>query len=399
MGRRLSVGMFERELGKGLFAGCTPLGISFALYLFSTAFDFLAIAPGVSFARLTGIVLLIISLLNAKSLYFGKSIAVGSLFAFMGVAILPLMVMGDPVNGINQFFSIELSVLITFLALSFPFSEKDIEIGEISLTAMGVVMCILLFTSSGAVGTEWVSDRIVVNIAGSQQDPNEFCGYYLFAVSFFAYWAVKKNHWWNFILIAVIFYCVLLTGSRGGLLANAAAMFIALAISFREVNYKMRWIVLLAVATVFLIVNLNTVLAMLPSSVAQRFLDASITGGTAEFRTHAWDDVLGSFASSDLLLQIIGHGYGATTDVTFNGLVAHNSLIEVLYTFGFLGFVCYMAIIVSGIMRAMRSRKPVWLASILAFLVLLMTLSAYSFKPFWAVLALSFMATRGKERL
>lgn len=146
MGRRLSVGMFERELGKGLFAGCTPLGISFALYLFSTAFDFLAIAPGVSFARLTGIVLLIISLLNAKNLYFGKSIAAGSLFAFMGVAILPLMVMGDPVNGVNQFFSIELSVLITFLALSFPFSEKDIEIGEISLAAMGVVMCILLFT-------------------------------------------------------------------------------------------------------------------------------------------------------------------------------------------------------------------------------------------------------------
>lgn len=204
------------RLGREYFAGCTPLGVSFALYLFSTGFDFLAIVPGVSFARLTGVLLLMISLLNAEKLFFEKSFAMGSLFGFMGVALLPLMVMGDPSRGINPFFSIELSVLIAFFALSFPFSEKDIELGEYALAAMGIVMCVLLFTSSGSVGTEWVSDRIVVNVAGSQQDPNEFCGYYIFLVSFLAYWAIKKSHWWNFLLVAVIFYCILLTGSRGG---------------------------------------------------------------------------------------------------------------------------------------------------------------------------------------
>lgn len=385
------------RLGREYFAGCTPLGVSFALYLFSTGFDFLAIVPGVSFARLTGVLLLMISLLNAEKLFFEKSFAMGSLFGFMGVALLPLMVMGDPSRGINPFFSIELSVLIAFFALSFPFSEKDIELGEYALAAMGIVMCVLLFTSSGSVGTEWVSDRIVVNVAGSQQDPNEFCGYYIFLVSFLAYWAIKKSHWWNFLLVAVIFYCILLTGSRGGLIANAVALLILLAIAFRETHRKMRWILLLAMVVALLIANLDTVLAMLPPSVAQRFLDASVSGGTAAFRTRAWHDVLDSFASSDLLLQIVGHGYGATTDVTFNGLVAHNSLIEVLYTFGILGFACYVAVVLSGILGAMRCGKVACTVAIFAFLVLLISLSAYSFKPFWAVLSLSFMAAGGKN--
>lgn len=87
---------------------------------------------------------------------------------------------------------------------------------EFAMVAVGLVMCVLLFVSPGAVGTDWVSDRVVVNIAGSQQDPNEFCGYMLFAVSLLTYTAVKRQHWWNLALVAVIFYCVLLTGSRGG---------------------------------------------------------------------------------------------------------------------------------------------------------------------------------------
>lgn len=379
---------------KAFVGDCSPLGVCFATYFFSTGFDFLAIASGVSLARLTAVALIVVCLFNARNLRFERSSACGFLFALMGVALIPLLLMDNPQSGINPFFSLELSVVIAFFALCLPFKEGDVKLCEFAMVAVGLVMCVLLFVSPGAVGTEWVSDRVVVNIAGSQQDPNEFCGYMLFAVSLLSYTAIKRQHWWNLALVAVIFYCVLLTGSRGGLIANAVAFVAAFCVGFKQTNRRMAWAVLAGVLMFAVVVNIDDVLASLPPSVAERFTGASMSGGTASFRTQAWKDVMMAYIASDPIRQLFGHGYGATTQVTFNGLVAHNSYVEVLYTFGLAGLACYLGSVSVVVVRALHaSRMPLAIA-ILAFLALLMTLSAYPFKPFWAVIAIVLMARK-----
>lgn len=381
--------------GVRVFVGdCSLLGVCFAIYFFSTGFDFLAIASGVSLARLIAVALIVVCLFNARNLRFERSSACGFLFALMGVALIPLLLMDNPQSGINPLFSLELSVVIAFFALCLPFKEGDVKLCEFAMVAVGLVMCVLLFVSPGAVGTEWVSDRVVVNIAGSQQDPNEFCGYMLFAVSLLTYTAVKRQHWWNLALVVVIFYCVLLTGSRGGLIANTVAFVAAFCVGFKQTNRRMVWAVLAGVLMFAVVVNIDEVLASLPPSVAERFTGANMSSGTASFRTQAWEDVLTAYISSDPIRQIFGHGYGATTQVTFNGLVAHNSYVEVLYTFGLAGLVCYLGSVAVAVVRALHASRMPLAITILAFLTLLMTLSAYPFKPFWAVIAIALMARR-----
>lgn len=369
----------------------TVLGTCFALYLFSTVFDFLAIVPGVSLARLTGVVLVAIALGNARHMILPKSSGVAFLFGLLFFALVVFLLMDHPEAGLNQFFSVALNALIALIASLFLITEKDYRLCGLSLCVAGALMCVLLFLSPGAVGTEWVSDRVVVNIAGSQQDPNELCGYFLFVVSALTYCAITKSRWWYLVFVAVFLYSILLTGSRGGLIANIAAVLVAFAFGFRATNRKMRWVVLLAIVSLVLVASFDSILASLPPSIASRFLEASFSGGTASFRTQAWGDVLGSFFDSSLLNQFFGHGYGSTTEVTFNGLVAHNSYIEVLYTLGLAGLVCYVGVIALAVKRAFLLKRPVVLICIVGFLALLMTLSAYSFKPFWAVLTLGFM--------
>ncbi|MDD6556647.1 MAG: O-antigen ligase family protein [Collinsella sp.] len=390
--QRRSSGIHEKI--KKAFSGCSTLGVFFAIYFFSTAFDFLAIAAGVSVSRLVALLLIAVCFANVRKLCFEISGIGWVLFGLMALGVFDLIMTPMPHTAINSMFSFELSVLIAFLALSLPFSDTDIRLCLSSLIWASFILCVLMFVSPGSVGTEWVSERVVVSIAGSQQDANEFCGYMIFAVSLLTYYAIKRWKLWNFLFVGIIFYCIMMTGSRGGLIANLAAFFAAFSVALKQTNRKMIWLVISGLLIVLVLTNIDTVLAMLPGSVAERFLGASISKGTGLERTTAWKNVLAAFGSSDLLRQFLGHGYNATIDVTFNGLVAHNSYIEVLYSFGFVGLLLYMFAVVLSAVRAWCSRRFVVVFALVGFCALLMSLSSYAFKPFWAVVALALMGTK-----
>lgn len=381
------------------FEDCSPLGLAFALYFFSTGFDFLALAAGVSISRLVALFLLVICFLNAKKLRFEISPMGWVLFALMGAGLAALLMTSAPQTMLNSMFSFELGILIAFLALSLPFSDGDVKLCRGALLVSSLTLCVLMFASPGNVGKEWVSERVVVSIAGSQQDANEFCGYMIFAISFLTYYAVKRWRLWNFLFVGVILFCVMMTGSRGGLLANLASFFVAFGVALKQTNRKITWLLIGAFISVLILANIDAVLAMLPASVAQRFLGVSMNHGTALERTQAWKNVLDAYVSSDLLRQLLGHGYDATTEVTFNGLVAHNSYIEVLFNFGIVGFLLYLLSVIFVAVRTCRARRYVEIIALIGFGVLLLSLSAYYFKPFWAIVALALMRTKDWSRV
>ena len=378
---------------KTALGNCSLLGIVFALYFFSTGFDFLAIASGISISRIFAMLLIVLCLLNAGKLRFEISATGGALFALMGVGLVPVMLMSSPQTALNPMCSFELGILIAFLALSFQFSDEDVKICGGALVVASLVLCLLMFVSPGNVGTQWVSERVVVSIGGSQQDANEFCGYMIFAISFLTYYAVKRWRLWNFIFVGVILFCILMTGSRGGLIANLAAFFISFGAALKQANKKIVWLAIAAFLVVLVLINIDTVLALLPASVAQRFVGVSLSDGTGLERTQAWENVFDAFVSSDILRQFFGHGYDSTMEVTFNGLVAHNTYIEVLYTFGFIGSLIFFIVVFLSVFRAWRACRYVEVFALIGFCVLLFSLSAYSFKPFWAVVALALMNT------
>ena len=94
-------------------------------------------------------------------------------------------------------------------------------------------MVAMMFISPGAVGTEWVSERAVVNIGGSQQDPNEFCGYLILALTFFVVSAFLSSHYILIVPACIILYAALLTGSRGGLISLVGGAICALVFGLR----------------------------------------------------------------------------------------------------------------------------------------------------------------------
>lgn len=330
----------------------TLLGAAFALYFFSTGFDFVAIAPGLSVSRIVAFMVLVVCLLNARSLRFELSLMGAVLFGLIGVGITPLLLADAPQMAINPFFSLEIILVITFLALSFSFTRRDIALCEAALVAASLILCVLMFVSPGYVSAEIVSDRVVVALGGSRQDPNEFCGYMIFAISLLTFTAITRSRWWNFLFVGLMFFCVLMTGSRGGCVANLVAFMFAVLFAFKQTNKRITWIAIGFVLFFLLLLSLDSVLSLLPPSVANRFTVAGLVGGTGSQRVTAWGGVLSSFGSSDLLHQAFGHGYGATREVTFNGLVAHNSFIEILYNFGIVGLVLYVSCIVLVIRRA-----------------------------------------------
>lgn len=371
--------------------GCSPVGVCFALYAFSTSFDFVAVFPGVSVGRVSALMLVVVLLFNLGVARFPKRPYVAFALGFLFIDLVVLLLMGSPSLGISGLMSYALNIVIFLLMAGLPATKQDCALCEWSLVLSALCMCVLMVTSPGSVGAEWTTERVVVNIAGSQQDPNQFCGYFLFAIAFCMYGALRKGRILLLVIVAFCFYSVLLTGSRGGLIACMVACLVAVAFGLRGSKHKLLYATAAAFLLVALAINLDAVLGLLPASVASRFTDVSLDSGTASLRTRAWMDVIQAYAASDPLHQLFGHGYGSTMDVTFNGLVAHNTYLEVLYSFGLFGLLLFASLIASCLSLAWRTNRCTLFAAILGFCTLLFTLTDSSSKTFWVMLTLSVM--------
>lgn len=272
----------RRGIRRILPEGITTLGVCYTMYLFSTSFDFLSVASGVSIARLTAVALVVACVLSARKMRFSFVSATAYLYLLVLCGFVGLLVLEDPASGLNPFFSLALNVTIALFALWLPFGRGDADLCERALLLSSATMCVLLFVSPGTVGSNWATDRVVVNIAGSQQDANEFCGYLIFAAGFFTYSAIRKGRWWHLAFVAVVFYAAMLTGSRGGVIAVIVAFLAAFAFGFRETGRKTGWIVAAIVLAAIVVANMDAILAMLPPSVSSRFQNIDVQGG------HGW---------------------------------------------------------------------------------------------------------------
>lgn len=376
---------------RGPFCGSTSAGVAVAIYILSLFFDFVQVVPGVSPARLSGILLIVLFLLGWRWLAFKLDLLTGMLFGLMTLAWLCLLSLPNPAAGLNECLSLCINCVIFLLVRGRRYTQEDYRLWLGALVLGGVAMATMMIVSPGAVGTEWVSERTVANIGGSQQDANEFCGYLIVAAAFFACHAFKATKYLLLVPVMLLIYVALCTGSRGGLLAVAAGVFVAVVLGWRRSGHRMTACVMAAAVLTVAALSFDAVLSLLPSSVADRFLVASLMEGSGDYRLHAWSDVLGAFTNSSLLEQLYGHGFSSTTSVTFNGLVAHNSYIEILYSCGFLGLLCYGGIWAVCLRDAVKGRGMVEVASLVAFAILLCTLSAFSMKVCWGVFMLSWL--------
>jgi O-antigen ligase len=238
--------------------------------------------------------------------------------------------------------------------------------------------------------------RLVVTVGDYHIDPNHFSNALLFPVAIVAMWALRTKRFATGILcvaaLTSLVVAILLSGSREALTAIGV---IAVYYLWRS-RYRLRLAAGIAVVL--------TIVASVQTSVFLRFSSALQTGGSG--RTSIW--AVAVEAAKHRFLQ--GYGIGNFTqafDIYYLGVrqpypygwdgPAHNLLLHYLVELGIVGAALIAAFFVAQF-RSLRAiertselydYRIVMEASLLAILVVSMTIDLFQYKYAWLVFAMA----------
>lgn len=324
-------------------------------------------------------------------------------------AILVLQLMFWLLSAASIFFSIDADrtfssfasltlnlLLVVCLGAMEQYSEAEFDFLIKSLLLGGWVTVLLMLLFSG------FSDngRITLLLGQENKDQNYINGYFLFAFSYHTHRMLvqkSRNHIFPTVFLIVV---VLLTGSRGALLAFFVTMFTHICVLFGKSEHRMRNIVILAVVILLVLLTMNAVLAYMPESVSERFSWTYITEKGLTGRTRIWRFLLNHYADDSIPRMLFGHGYGTTSLInTMNGRVAHNLYIDNLMTLGLVGVLLQVATQTSVVFILLKQKQYPLLGAYMGMICMCMSLSLVAYKPIWNImlLTLALGATKRKE--
>lgn len=262
------------------------------------------------------------------------------------------------------------------------------------------IICLLLFFWGER---EIVGDRETLIILGTPTDHNEFAGVFVVPIALKAHRLMKPKSTGlkiaYILLILMEFYAILLTGSRGALLAAIIAVAIT-ALTSRKVSFK--YFVTALVLLLFVVYLINSfVLPLIPETVLDRFSVEAVEASGGSGRAEIWEEAWGKISQGSLLRLFFGYGSGAelVIDHLGNARVMHNQLLQMLANYGIVGLVLYLRLTWVCFGNLLR-RNSRYIGGFCGMMVLSMTLSmSPSYKPLWILLIMAFLTTEIKEKL
>ena len=282
---------------------------------------------------------------------------------------------------------IELSLLMASVS-AIDFDDNDISVLKKALVWSSRITAILLL---GA-GSMWQGRLVLSGII--KEDPNYICMYFSFGAVNAAEQIFSKDKILSilskvfYIIEGIIYlYAVLLTGSRGGLLAIMVCLLLSLLFSNRSTIFEGRRIFLRLIPTLGAFFILYYLLSVLSPLLSQRFTIADVvqSGGTG--RIKIWENGIELYRNSSFGRQVFG--YGAATNMRAmqeagysNAAVMHNIFLETLVELGSIGFLHYTIMILTYISKAAKIDDKYSLCVITGFVVMSLSTSLYAFKPY-----------------
>lgn len=184
----------------------------------------------------------------------------------------------------------------------------------------------------------------------------------------------------QYILLFVCCYFVVSSMKRGAILCAAICLIWFLSKSYRSVNRKRRWVVLL-VGFLFLIAGFVFINYMLNSSAYFAYRIAQTQEGNTSYRTELYSVFFNHFVNEGNIARFLfGNGAWATLRISYNA--AHNDWLEIAIGQGLLGlvvFFCYWVCFYRT-WRGLRANKEAFMAVGMTFIVyFLMTLFSMSY--------------------
>lgn len=234
-------------------------------------------------------------------------------------------------------------------------------------------------------------DRLILS-GVITEDPNYLCCYLVFGIAItLQNFLDSKKKFVNFLEFAVYFSIVVATGSRGGLLAVISCILVIL---FSGTSYagkqKIKLIAFLFIVAVAFIMIID----VLPVSLEQRFSLETIISSGGTGRLTIWQTSISLFKAYSFAQKLFGSGTGTITTYLnlqiYEGYVvkvaAHNIFIETLLELGIIGLLIYSSAIFSFTRKAMKFKDKFAFSIIVAMIVLSLTTSLHTFKPYFNIM-------------
>lgn len=233
-------------------------------------------------------------------------------------------------------------------------------------------------------------------------DQNYLNGYLFFPLVFHLNQMLESKHrlrLLHFLPVIGIFGFTVMTGSRGGLLAELVII-VCCFLRYLYHHRKAIWVYFVVIfAAIGGIIVFNVLLRVLPAEVTQRFSTEYISENGSTGRADIWVYLLNRFADDTVFYQLFGHGAGTTPVYnTMNGLVAHNIFIDNLIQIGILGLLIYTGMTVSFIYKAGKFNDGFLFPICIGYVVMCMSLSLNSYKPMWNIFIMILIQSRIQYR-
>lgn len=356
-----------------------------AFYLLLTPLDFLPVITGVSLSKILILIPVCSWLLYIRQVKIRFD-------RFLVIPVIYIIII-----MISSFYSYDVSAtmqrIITIgmnISVILALSMVNYELKEINILKKAIVysgwftLALMIFYGN----TDLVGGlRLTVVVNGMLQDPNYLTGFLIFPILFYYNDFIRNKKKMSLIKISIFIIYILLTGSRGGLLALMGAMlFLTITCSMRN-GFKLTS--LLKILSVIFVFYMFFVIAMniLPDEIVKRYNIASVieSGGTG--RIDIWLIVEDQYSNFSIANKLFGGGAG-TVRYFAGGKVAHNLWLESLVEVGVVGSFIFFILYYIFLKKAYKMKEYVVTASFLGYILMSLSLSLYSYKPIWNIMLL-----------
>ena len=292
-------------------------------------------------------------------------------------------------TGITQTWAIRLTLnlaLVVLLGMGEQYNQRELQFLKKSLSAGGwcTIIMMLIFSDIS------VGGRLTLLLGDYKQDQNYINGYFMYTFSYHSNQLFQNRKKVHIIPVVFIFLIVLLTGSRGALLAYILVIFAHVCISFTHTKHKFRNISLVLLLTVALYFSFVLILPQIGNSVTERFSWEYISEGGTSGRTSIWLFLFQHLSQDNIPRLMFGHGYGSTSVInTLTFAVAHNVYLDDLVGLGIIGLIFQIVIQVSIIRILSKYRQYSLLCAYFGMIGMSMSLSLVAYKPIWNIMILA----------
>lgn len=363
-----------------------PAVYGICLYFLLTAMDCFQIGSLGSILKIVAFVPLALLLLDVRQLRLRAHPLLTVQLLFWLLAVLSIFYSIQASKTFSAAVTLSLNwVLVFALGITEQYTERELHLMERALFWGGWLTALLMvffadFSDGG---------RLTLKMGIENQDQNYLNGYFIYAYSWHFHQMLQRGKQIHIIPTLALLALVLMTGSRGALLAFALVGFALLCVLFAKSRHWARNILLVAALLVLMNILFDLILKQLPENVAVRYSWEYIAEKGTTGRTRMWKHLLEHFGGDSIPRMLFGHGYGTTMLVNQdNGMVAHNLYLDNLITLGILGVV--LQLVTQGIVAVIlirRKRYPL-LGAYVGMIGMCISLSLTAYKPIWNIMLL-----------